>query len=452
MCDEPLTYLWCAGSIGGHPSVTPHDEARCIRAEGIRCARLTALSSRATRLELVTWFDPKGVFPAWLVHDVLLPQMMRMPAALQTYFMMVVEGDSYIAEDGRIIAHLMLDSVRYRSHIYMSKKLRKRQADDVAKFVLRTAMIHDAPFGHLCDMLTVVVSNTYHRVREVEAHDPALLTQAEARAIGESFKAVRLSHLHAHMAMSDLLHRYPALRAFSQTNVWFAPMLETVLRRQSAASFRERAVVLLVMMGLSLFDVVTDIASMAFYFRAGDIVIGLAVTGFVLLSQALQATVVVVKNLHCGWQVVLKEVAIVFSFIKPTVDASRLLRGHEVAGAPFNTQVERDACKVIEMVVESIPTMLLQLVQNISAGGAWPFVTATSIAVAWLSTATKTALMAIKMDRNPRNRLQVPTFYGFVPDGMRRRAMVHAFLTLLTLAHVIGRSLAISLLYVTEPA
>ena len=40
----------------------------------------------------------------------------------------------------------------------------------------------------------------------------------------------------------------------------------------------------------------------------------------VQVRQALQATVVIVKNLHRGWRVVLKEVAIVFSFFKPMVE------------------------------------------------------------------------------------------------------------------------------------
>ena len=51
VCDEPLTYLWCAVSIDGHASVRPEDEAHTLRADLSRCVRLTALSSHSTKLE-----------------------------------------------------------------------------------------------------------------------------------------------------------------------------------------------------------------------------------------------------------------------------------------------------------------------------------------------------------------------------------------------------------------
>ena len=75
VCNEPLTYVWCAVSIDGHASVRPEDEAHTLRADLSRCVRLTALSSHSTKLEMVTTLDLKGNFPKWFVDAVILPQV-----------------------------------------------------------------------------------------------------------------------------------------------------------------------------------------------------------------------------------------------------------------------------------------------------------------------------------------------------------------------------------------
>ena len=63
VCDEPLTYVWCAVSIDGHASVSAEDELQAVRADVVRCVKLTALSAHLTKLEVVTSLDPKGNFP-----------------------------------------------------------------------------------------------------------------------------------------------------------------------------------------------------------------------------------------------------------------------------------------------------------------------------------------------------------------------------------------------------
>ncbi len=142
---------------------------------------------------------------------------------------------------------------------------------------------------------------------------------------------------------------------------------------------------------------------------------------------------------------------IVLSFFKPTIDVARLMRGHEVPGAPFSTHSERTLCKVIESVVESIPAMLIQLAQSLGLG-VWSWVNLLSIAVSWMATASKATMIAFDLDCNLVNRTEVPTFYGFVPDEPRRRMVSQALLFLASLAHVIGRSLALTLLAITNPA
>jgi hypothetical protein len=55
------------------------------------------------------------------------------------------------------------------------------------------------------------------------------------------------------------------------------------------------------MAGMSLFDIATDLVTIAAQFRLGHIGTALTISGLVLLSQGLQIVVVVVKNVHLGW-------------------------------------------------------------------------------------------------------------------------------------------------------
>jgi hypothetical protein len=376
---------------------------------------------------------------------------MRMPAAVQSYFMMVHVG-SYSSEDGRIVGHLLMDAVRYTSKIHVSKREKKRRATAVAKFVMRTAMLSDTPFGNLCDMLIAILGNTLQGVKEVASTDPTRLTQAEAVAIGESCKTIRLRHVHAKEAVDELLHNYVALRTASQSYAWFRPFLETILLRQTQASRLDRMIKVTYMAGLSTFDVATDILTIGNSFWLGQIGTAIAITGLVFLSQAVQIVVVVLKNAHCGRRAVLKEVGIVISFFKPTIDVARMLRGHEVAGAPFSTRLERAICKIVESVFESIPSMLLQLSQGLSQGNLWSWVTLLSIAISWTTTASKVGTMAFDLDGSLESRAGAPEFYGYVPDSFVRRTIAQTFLILVGLATIIGTSVAIALLVATEPA
>jgi hypothetical protein len=423
-----------------------------------------------------------------VVNAIILPQMMRIASAMQSYFVMINEGvkpepadssanavasdvrdvshtptrrigpsdckapcrSGYSEEDGRVVGHLLMDVVEHSRNAYLARPSKSRTADEVHKFVMCTAMLHDAAFGNLCSMLEAMVANQFHIFEEVGVHDPAGLTKAQAAAIGRSCKAVRLRHLRQQLAVADLLHNYPALRAFSNNNEWFRPMLATIMQRQAAASRLETGMMLLMMMGLSLFDVGSDLLSVGSNFMLGQTATALAIAGLVLFSQALQIVIVVVKNGHCGWRAVLKEIGIVLSFFKPAVDVARLLRGYEVNGAPFTTHTERSCCKVIETVVESIPTMLLLLSQNFNVT-VWTWSSVLAIAMSWYATSSKAAMMAFDLDSSLEKRLGTPEFYGYAPSPPMKRKLALTLLILVGLAHIIGKSVAVALLFATEP-
>jgi hypothetical protein len=69
------TYVWCTYPIANHSTVEPSDESHAVRAELIRCIRLTRLAYGATRVEYACSVDLKGHFPTRLTNSIVIPTL-----------------------------------------------------------------------------------------------------------------------------------------------------------------------------------------------------------------------------------------------------------------------------------------------------------------------------------------------------------------------------------------
>jgi hypothetical protein len=165
------------------------------------------------------------------------------------------------------------------------------------------------------------------------------------------------------------------------------------------------------------------------------------------------------------------EILFVLTGVKPFVDVWRILNGTVNVDAPVETKTERVGCEVTEIVVESVPSALIQMHDLLGAANL-SFATAFSIIMSCLSTATITTSMFFDYDTDPAKRAHSPMFYGAVPDStmckllvrvtMRatpasgrtssRFAFVQASLFLFVLAHAMGKLTTIPLLLKTSPA
>jgi hypothetical protein len=171
----------------------------------------------------------------------------------------------------------------------------------------------------------------------------------------------------------------------------------------------------------------------------------------IALSLACQSAIAYFRRRHQGTLAVAKEVAIVFTFLKPVADLRRLSAGHEIDGAPCDTATERSYCAGAEMVAESLPSAFLQVAVALSTGQLPPAVVA-SIMFSWGSTAYKTYSIALNQDTDLQLRRFYPSFYGYVPKRPSRRLLVSALLFVLCLAHIVGKTSAMALLFVTNRA
>ena len=124
---------------------------------------------------------------------------------------------------------------------------------------------------------------------------------------------------------------------------------------------------------ISFADMGSDVFSVSVNYRDGKTGLASALLALVVLSMSFQILVVVVVHRHHGKRRLMLEVFFVITGIKPFVDTWRILNGKANVGAPMDTPTERVGCKTVEIVVESMPTALIQMddllgVHDISRG------------------------------------------------------------------------------------
>jgi hypothetical protein len=77
--DNPESYVWLGAPVEKHERLTRQDEQHAVRAEGMRCCRLTSVEPNVTRLEYACCLDLKGRFPRWATNNVAVPKLMVRP-------------------------------------------------------------------------------------------------------------------------------------------------------------------------------------------------------------------------------------------------------------------------------------------------------------------------------------------------------------------------------------
>jgi hypothetical protein len=119
--------------------------------------------------------------------------------------------------------------------------------------------------------------------------------------------------------------------------------------------------------------------------------------------------VVFYRNKHRSAGEIAKEMLIVLSFFKPVIDLRRLIGGHEVDGAPIDTLSERNICKIVESVCESIPASIIAMVTLLLVGK-WAWAPIVSIVISWITTAFKATSLTFSFDTDRKRRKSNPWF------------------------------------------
>ena len=330
---------------------------------------------------------------------------------MQTYFLRVKPLAECAAKDGVLLGHLLADVAE--------KASLQDRASAITTFVLRTTILRECGFVSLDGMLAALFVTHYGLARfktifarPVPTANPAAVTAVEATTMGSGLDAILRTSTDHREAVDEFLATYLAMDVMAQRQVWFRPMLETIAKRRMARAPLGLKLRLTVGAVLSIADMLSDLFNIVQMFLAGQILGAYALLAMILASLASQIALVVIQNSHRGKRVLAWEILLVLSLFKAGVDAIRVAGGEEqVAGSPMDPLMEMLFGKGIEMVFESIPGAVLQMVLLLY--GNWTTAAMLSILMSCLSTAFTATMLAYDLDTNAAKRKFAPEFYGY---------------------------------------
>jgi hypothetical protein len=444
VCDTPLTYVWVTVPIEHHVKISREDEAHAIRAEAMRCVRATQTAPGVTRIEYACSLDMKGHFPSWFTERVAIPGLLGLSYVLQKYFIHVMPPLSCTAADGTLLGHLIVDTA--------DSAKKPERASAVRTFVERTATLQESGVGCLDALLTATLGVSGYDVlpQAVATTDPAALTVAEATTIGRGFDAIIRVSATPSDAVDELLRTYAAVNVTAQQHGWARPMLETIAKRRAEKATLGLKLRLVLGALFSIGDMASDAVQIVALFLAGQSLRAFALLAMIVLSLAVQALTVILQTAHRGWRAVLWELSIVFSLLKPAIDAVRVAGGIErVDGALFGPLDEMIICKLSEMTFESIPGGLAQAAFLLD-GGDWTTLAVASVLLSCISTAFTVTTIAFDLDTNKQKRSWSPEFYGYIPNTSAGHVIVFMLLFHYHSAHTLGNTLSMAVLAQTN--
>jgi hypothetical protein len=280
----------------------------------------------------------------------------------------------------------------------------------------------------------------------VATTSPGALTAAEATTIGRGFDAIIRISATPSDAVEELLQTYPAVNVAAQQHGWLQPMLETIAKRRLATRTLGLKLRLAVGAAFSIGDMVSDAVQIVALFLAGQSLRAFALLAMIAMNLAVQALGVILQNAHRGLLAVLWELSIVFSLLKPAIDAVRVAGGDErVEGAAVDPLMEMIFSKACELTFESIPAGFAQAIFLLD-GGDWTTVAVVSVCLSCVSTAFTVTIIAYDLDTNNGNRGANPGFYGYIPNTSAARIGVFLFLFLYHSAHALGNTFSMAVL------
>jgi hypothetical protein len=226
LAKTPRTYAVAAVPIPSHAKLRREDEVGAVRAENCRSFRFTEVAPGVTKMEFCSSFRlPRWSPPSFT--STVAAHKESVPQDVMLYFQQIRPLSECEEEDGVVVGCLLLDLVTRNP---------KELAPTIRQFVLRTAMLRECGFCHIGEMLCRVLipdaqipSGLAHATRPaIRVHDPSLLTETQAVAIGSAIvTGVRQCPLLA-TALQKVVRSHTVLRIMKGRHVWFVPMLTVV--------------------------------------------------------------------------------------------------------------------------------------------------------------------------------------------------------------------------------
>ena len=222
-----------------------------------------------------------------------------------------------------------------------------------------------APLETLCPKIKILLSHLLTNATTVkqkkarvsagsEATRLLELTDAEAEVLGKSFKKFLLGNKEVATAVNAWKLDNPILEPLFAELI-FEPIIIGIAKVLMVASILGLAKRVVLGAGLSIMDMITDIFVIRDYLRIGDTTSAHTLMAMIGLSISLQLILAYVQNRKKSKWVILRELLIVLSGLKPAVDAYRVATDYESELNTFDPLMDMSLGKNTELACESIP-------------------------------------------------------------------------------------------------
>ncbi|GMI16016.1 hypothetical protein TrLO_g2078 [Triparma laevis f. longispina] len=196
---------------------------------------------------------------------------------------------------------------------------------------------------------------------------------------------------------------------------------------------------------LSTFDTMTDIYMVYTYYSTNEHAFARATMFSLFANIAIQLGIVVLQNKNLGLGRLVKEMMYVIFFIKPGVDASRVVLGTEQSvGSVTNPKIEMILSKLSELFTEAIPGSLIQSYAFLT-GANQTTAAIFSIIVSIFCAAFTSAGVSFDMDLDRASRAQTPQFFGYIPNGMKVKGKVFLSMFVMSACQLAAKAFACAL-------
>jgi len=172
--------------------------------------------------------------------------------------------------------------------------------------------------------------------------------------LGKSFKKFLLGNKEVETAVNAWKLDNPILKPLF-TELTFEPIVIGIGKDLIFASTLGLVKRVVLGAGLSIMDMITDIFVIRDYLRIGDTTSAHTLMAMIGLSIVAQLILAYVQNRKKSKWVILRELLIVLSGLKPAVDAYRVAMGYEDELSALEPLVEMSLGKGAELACESIP-------------------------------------------------------------------------------------------------
>ena len=188
------------------------------------------------------------------------------------------------------------------------------------------------------------------------------------------------------------------------------------------------------------------------YFRQGRDFFAHATIACCCTSFVLQATIAVIQN-KSDRRIMIRELLVLLTFMKPACDAWQLLSGNERGSKQtMSPSSEIMLCKGAELFGESIPGSFIQTFAFVTLDSSHrSSIALVSILVSISTTAFMSASISFDLDLDPFRRRVQPDMYGMIADSSSGRTATFASVFFLALMQIISKILACALIAASSP-